>query len=201
MSSDPQRLDRLKSLLPSLLKLFSEQQSNTATQTGAANATGAAMDAATDEIYLVDVQIRGTAGTEVVEIFVDTDKGISLDWCHRLSRWLSEWMDASAEVEQMFTGEFRLEVSSPGVARPLMLSRQYPKNIGRRLKVKFKDAEGNYQTVEGKLVAAEPAHIHLAVTATTKDKSAAKSRGKMAAAEMIDIALDQVVEAKVQLQW
>ena len=81
--------------------------------------------------YLVDLDTRGEVGTTVLEVFIDTDKGITADECAAVSRSLS------TEIEKLniFTGRYRIEVSSPGLERPLKLQRQFRKNIGRQLKI------------------------------------------------------------------
>ncbi len=81
--------------------------------------------------YLVDLNMRGEGGTTVLEVFVDTDKGITADECAEVSRSLS----VEIERQNIFTGRYRIEVSSPGLERPLKLERQFRKNIGRQLKI------------------------------------------------------------------
>lgn len=81
--------------------------------------------------YLVDLNLRGEGATTVLEVFVDTDKGITADECAEVSRSLS----AEIERQSIFTGRYRIEVSSPGLERPLKLERQFRKNIGRQLKI------------------------------------------------------------------
>lgn len=81
--------------------------------------------------YLVDLNSRGEGGATVLEVFVDTDKGITADECAQVGRSLS------AEIlrQSIFSGRYRLEVSSPGLERPLKLERQFRKNIGRQVRI------------------------------------------------------------------
>ena len=81
--------------------------------------------------YVVEVNIRGERGSSIVEVFVDTDKGITADQCARVNRHLSAELDRL----NLISGRYRLEVSSPGLDRPLKLGRQFNKNIGRQLKI------------------------------------------------------------------
>jgi ribosome maturation factor RimP len=82
-----------------------------------------------------------------VEVFIDSDSGISFKTCQRISRYLEQYFD-----EEQWLGEkYILDVSSPGVDRPLKLTRQYIKNVGRNLEVT--DQEGARQ--KGTLVAAD----------------------------------------------
>ena len=81
--------------------------------------------------YLVDVSIRGEKGSTVVEIFIDTDSGVTSGQCAEVSREISRVLDTSNTIE----GRYRLEVSSPGLDRSLRLPRQFKRHIGRELKV------------------------------------------------------------------
>lgn len=66
-----------------------------------------------------------------VEVFVDSDSGISLEKCQKISRYLEGYIDG----ENWFGDNYTLEVSSPDLSRPLKLKRQYKKNIGRTLEL------------------------------------------------------------------
>jgi ribosome maturation factor RimP len=94
--------------------------------------------------FIVDVVVSARKGPKKVLVIVDGDQGISIDDCAEVSRELSEKFDELG----FFEDSYLLEVSTPGVDYPLKLKRQYPKHIGRKLRVKLADA-----TVEGKLEA------------------------------------------------
>lgn len=96
--------------------------------------------------FIVDIIVRGERTSKVIEVYIDTDDGITLDVCTEISRQLSEKMDEA----DLITGRYRMDVSSPGVDRPLKLLRQYPRNIGRNCKVRYMSG-GTKTTVEGKL--------------------------------------------------
>lgn len=82
------------------------------------------------EIFLVDISI-GTNSNKV-SVFLDGDNGITIDRCAEVNRALYKFV----ENEEIFSGDnFSLEVSSPGIERPLKLQRQYLKNIGRTVEV------------------------------------------------------------------
>jgi ribosome maturation factor RimP len=83
--------------------------------------------------FVVDIGIRHERGGKVIQAFVDTDKGISIEECAEISRELSREL---ASVD-FITGDYGLEISSPGLDRPLKLLRQYQKNIGRIFKVRY----------------------------------------------------------------
>ena len=97
-----------------------------------------------DDMFLVDVEIKN-AETLEVWVLLDSEKGgVNVDVCSAISRELANEL----EEKNIFSSAYRLNVSSPGLARPLTDKRQYPKNKGRAVKVKFKTDEG-YQKVEG----------------------------------------------------
>jgi len=78
--------------------------------------------------------------TNKLEIYVDSDSGITFEKCRKISRYLEEYIDTEGWLGEKYT----LEVSSPGIGRPLKFARQYPKNIGRKVEVKL--IEGGKKT-------------------------------------------------------
>ena len=100
--------------------------------------------------FLVEAVLRGDGAGKVVEIFADTDAGITADECAGLSRTIAERLDAAGIVK----GRYHLVVSSPGVGRPLKYFRQYPRNVGRRVEVLFRE-NGAEARCNGTLVEAE----------------------------------------------
>ena len=100
--------------------------------------------------YLVDVNVRGERGGSIVEVFVDTDKGITADECAQVNRYVS----SELEKQNLISGRYRLEVSSPGLDRPLTMVRQYKKNIGRQVKI-VTSVDDQNNAVEGVLAERE----------------------------------------------
>jgi len=72
-----------------------------------------------------------------VEVFMDSDTGVTFEKCRKISRFLENIIDTEGWLGEKYT----LEVSSPGVNRPLKLWRQYPKNIGRKLDIVLEDGD------------------------------------------------------------
>lgn len=98
------------------------------------------------QAYLIDVAIRNERGGKLVQVFVDTDAGVTIDQCAQISRELA----SEIEKENVIETSYRLEVSSPGIDKPLRFLRQYQKNVGRRIKVTFHRADAK-STVVGVL--------------------------------------------------
>jgi ribosome maturation factor RimP len=72
----------------------------------------------------------------VVRVLVDADGGINLDGVAVVSREISVALDAADESgDEVLAGEYQLEVSSPGVDRPLTLPRHWRRNVGRLVAV------------------------------------------------------------------
>jgi len=95
------------------------------------------------ELFLVDIKVKGNLGNQKVLVFIDGDKGVSIEQCGKISRAIG----GDLEEKELFTGKYTLEVSSPGLDHPITLHRQYVKNIGRELEVILSSGE----RVEGKL--------------------------------------------------
>ena len=95
------------------------------------------------DCFLIEIKIHPT---KKISVFIDSDSGMTLDKCHKISRYLESYFDE----EQWFGENYMLEVSSPGISRPLIMPRQYKKNIGRKLAIELR--EGDKKT--GLLIAA-----------------------------------------------
>lgn len=96
------------------------------------------------DLFLVDFKLKGTQGNQKVLVLIDGDQGVTVDACGKLSRSIGGKM----EEEDILSGKYILEVSSPGLDFPLQVNRQYPKNIGRSLSIK----RASGQVTEGVLV-------------------------------------------------
>ncbi|MCX4473850.1 Ribosome maturation factor RimP [Micromonospora sp. MW-13] len=85
---------------------------------------------------LEDISVSRAGRRHVVRVIVDADGGISLDAVADVSRAVSAALDAAEEAGgDILAGEYQLEVSSPGVDRPLTLPRHWRRNVGRLVKV------------------------------------------------------------------
>ena len=148
------------------------------------------------EIYLVEAAIRG--GGRKIELTVDTDRGISIDLCAKLSRKIRERLEGDGEFEALTSGDFDLMVSSPGIGEPVRVSRQYLRHVGRLFKVVYLDAEDERQELTGRLESvaldAEEPCIVLAPLASAKKRKAAEI-------PPVTLRLADVVKATVQIEF
>jgi ribosome maturation factor RimP len=84
------------------------------------------------DMFIVDISIG--LGNQL-QILMDTDEGINLDQCKKISRFVEHYID-----EKVLLGEkYGIEVSSPGVGKPLIFERQYRKNISRLMEITLLD--------------------------------------------------------------
>ena len=85
---------------------------------------------------LEDVSLSRAGRRHVVRVLVDADGGINLDDVAVVSREISNALDAAEQAGgEVLAGEYQLEVSSPGVDRPLTQPRHWRRNVGRLVAV------------------------------------------------------------------
>ncbi|MFF0466124.1 ribosome maturation factor RimP [Micromonospora zamorensis] len=90
---------------------------------------------------LEDLTVSRAGRRHVVRVMVDADGGIDLDAVADVSRAVSAALDAAEEAGgDIVAGEYQLEVSSPGVDRPLTLPRHWRRNMSRLVKVTVRGA-------------------------------------------------------------
>ena len=113
-------------------------------------------------IELVELEFRKEGPGMILRLFIDKPGGILLDDCSAVSRELSEILD----VEEIISVEYNLEVSSPGLNRPLTKPADYDRYIGKLVKVRtyemIADAAGNRRkTFLGQLEELKEGIIHI----------------------------------------
>lgn len=108
---------------------------------------------------LYDVGRRSDAGRAILQVVVDAPGGIDVDELARLSRSISERLDA----EDPQTGTYDLQVATPGIERPLSRPDHYRRSVGEQVRVKTKvQVEGSRIHV-GTLIAADDEGCALAI--------------------------------------
>ena len=134
------------------------------------------------ENFLVEVKIR--PGNNI-KIFVDSDRGMSIDKLAQYNRRLYRQIEESGLFPN---NDFSLEISSPGLDEPLKLRRQYLKNIGRYVEILLK----NGIKTEGKLM-----------NATDEEVVIEEEKGNKRKKEIIQHSLsyDDIKTTKIQIKW
>ncbi len=130
-------------------------------------------------LFVVDIEHKTGSGNELWVYLDGEDRGVNLDECAELSRELGFLIEA----HELLESKYRLNVSSPGLSRPLSDFRQYPKNAGRVIKLRYKDGEET-KKVKGKLE-----------NATQEKLIVIETEGKKSIEHIIP--LEMVLEAKI----
>lgn len=104
-------------------------------------------------------ELDGHGRGGVLRLYIDSDKGVTLDDCSRVSYQVSAMLD----VEDPIQGHYTLEVSSPGLDRPLFEVAHYQKQIGNRIKLRVCAPVHNRRKFVGVLLRVDGNDIHLLV--------------------------------------
>ena len=87
------------------------------------------------EIVDIDFRHEGSRGGRVLRLYLDKEGGPNMDDLSRVSRQLSELLDAQDTID----GAYTLEVSSPGINRPLKKPAHFARFVGKRIRVRTRD--------------------------------------------------------------
>lgn len=98
---------------------------------------------------LVDVEYVKEAGTWYLRAYIDKKGGFTVDDCEMVSRRLSDWLDAKDFIDDSYI----LEVSSPGLGRPLKKEKDFKRSLGEQVDVKLYRAVDRQKDFTGTLAA------------------------------------------------
>lgn len=129
-----------------------------------------------NDAFLVDVELKPN---NVILVYADADSGLSINQIKMINRKIEAELDRDVE-------DFNLTVSSPDLNKPLKIWRQYKKNVGRTLKVKFQDRQA-----EGDLTEVTEKDITLRISGKKKKDPATA----------LTIAFADITEAKVGIKF
>ena len=94
---------------------------------------------------LVDVEYVKEAGTWYLRAYIDKEGGIAVDDCEVISRRLSDWLDK----EDFIDDSYILEVSSPGLGRPLKKEKDFARSIGKEVDIRLYRARDKQKDFTG----------------------------------------------------
>jgi ribosome maturation factor RimP len=134
-----------------------------------------------ESLYLIELSI---SVNNKIQVIVDGDNGVALSECMRISRNINNNLDREEE-------DFSLEVATPDIAHPLIVKRQYIKNLNRILKV-----ETSEEKFEGTLVEADEDKIVLNWKAREPKPI---GKGKVTVQKTVTIEYKDIKEAKVKI--
>lgn len=104
---------------------------------------------------LVDVELAGSHHHPTLRVYIDGPRGVNVDDCADVSRQLSALLD----VEDPLPGHYTLEVSSPGLDRPLVKPEDFRRYVGETVKVKLQQPMQGRRHFSGRLVEAAADHV------------------------------------------
>ena len=136
-----------------------------------------------EDLFLIDLDI---ALDNSIKIIIDGDRGVSVDDCMYVSRFIEQSIDRDKH-------DFSLEVSSSGALTPLSSIRQYMKNIGRTLFVRTT----NDTEYEAKLIDADSNQISLFWKQRERKLI---GKGKITVEKKIDLLYKDIIEAKIKIK-
>jgi len=130
---------------------------------------------------LVEVKLSRWKNKFKLLVYVDKDGGITIDDCVYLSKGISELI-----VKENFFGDrdYRLEVSSPGIDRPLKTTRDFKRNLGKLIELEYMNAEKK-ERVTGEISEVTDDEVELTMDTSTKNK----------------YSLAHIIRGKIKLQW
>lgn len=130
--------------------------------------------------YLIELAFKKSKFGHVVEVFIDTETGVTSELCVELSREFS----SALELLEFLQGKYNLVVSSPGLERPLKYPKQYLKHKGHLMVLKHKAGE-SIVTSTGELT--EVTESGVALILPNK--------------ETREFLFSEIIEAKVKPKW
>ena len=130
-------------------------------------------------VDIVDVELSGSSRKPLIRIFIDKENGVTLDDCGKFSRALSALLD----VEDPIPTAYVLEVSSPGLDRPLKVMRDFERSIGKLVRIVTRTKIDEQYVFTGRLTRVEGEHIILSFN----DKE-------------MEIPFDQISRARLEIE-
>src|SRR5512139_4268719 len=106
---------------------------------------------------LVEIEYRRESSGWILRLMLDKEGGVTLDDCTRVSREAGRSLD----VEDVIQTPYTLEVSSPGLTRPLKTEKDFTKYRGRLIKVRTIDPIENRRQFKGKLLSVSGGRIEI----------------------------------------
>jgi len=137
------------------------------------------------DVELVEVVCQGKGAGFAIYITLDKDGGVGIKECEGFHKSFGHALDLS----ELIPHAYRLEVSSPGLDRPLKYLKDYRRVLGKLLRVKVLEANGSKSSCVGRLLVASEDGIQLALKET-------KGAGKP-----ISLTWDQIAGARQEVEF
>ena len=113
-----------------------------------------------EKFELVDIEYKKEGANWYLRLYIDKPGGITLDDCQKISKQLGDRLDEEDPIK----GNYFLQVSSPGLDRPLKKEKDFIRCKGKTVEVKLYEALDGKKVIEGELIGLENNIIKLNVT-------------------------------------
>jgi ribosome maturation factor RimP len=133
------------------------------------------------DLELVAVDQRGMGRRTLLRIFIDKPGGVTLGDCEAASRNLEKVLD----VEDVFPGAYTLEVSSPGLDRPLKTEADYARAAGKRVRLKLAEPREGQWVLSGNISSVNDGRIVL----------------ETGTGAPFEVAFDQIRQGRLEVEW
>lgn len=117
----------------------------------------AIIDRHLEDVEVLLVEVTGNRARRIVRVFLDYPGGVTHDLCGRLSHALGQ----AIEANNLIDGPYSLEVSSPGLDRPLRKPEHFAAQVGRRISVRTQEPVDGRKAWQGELVQADAEAVEL----------------------------------------
>jgi len=107
---------------------------------------------------LLGVEHAPSTGHSLLRLYIDAEKGIGIEDCEAVSREVSALLD----VEDPIPGEYSLEVSSPGIDRPLFGAAQFARFVGEQAKLSLRIPQEGRRRLQGRIARVEGGTVFIA---------------------------------------
>jgi ribosome maturation factor RimP len=133
-------------------------------------------------IEIADVELRGSGKVRLLRIYIDKPSGVTHGDCELISQRVGTLLD---ERDLMPDESYTLEVSSPGLERPLRKARDFERVAGQTIKIGLKEPVNGQKYLEGKLLGVSGDRLQL----------------ELSSGESIQVGLDQIHKANLKFRW
>lgn len=112
---------------------------------------------------LVGVELLGSSSNRLVRVYIDHAQGIGVDDCERVSRQVSSLLDVEDPIGDAYT----LEVSSPGLDRPLFEAEHFERFAGQQVRIQLDGLLGGRRKLVGRLLGVRDDQVLIEIDAET----------------------------------
>lgn len=141
-------------------------------------------------VEILDIEIHPGGKGLTLRIFIDKEGGVTIKDCENFSRAI----EAILDVEDPIKSSYTLEISSPGIDRPLKEKKDFLRNIGRNVKITTKEKIADRTFFIGKVIDAGDDWVRIEIKETKK-----KGSKKEEKSEFLFIPFDKILKAQVYI--